>query len=103
MTRTAFAVALACAACVGCGRHQTKTESCGYQSLGKGWYLRATSSEGCPAARVIFRRYFSTRGCNATAGACSVSGFSCRYDYTDDIERARCSKGDRVIAFRSLP
>jgi hypothetical protein len=103
MTKTAFAVALICAASVGCGSHQTKTVSCGYQSLGKGWYLRATSSEGCADARVIFRRYFSIRDCNATGGACSVSGFHCRYDYTDDIERARCSNGDRLIVFRSLP
>ena len=101
--KTAFTVALVCVALAGCGGHQAKTESCGFQSFGKGWYLQASSSEGCAQGRAIFRKYFATRGCNATVGACSVSGFRCRYDYTDDIERARCADGDRVVAFRSLP
>jgi hypothetical protein len=107
-----LAVALATLAAVsGCGGHAgsprpkaSPTRSCGFQSLGKGWYLNATRSVGCRDARKIFEAYFSTRGCNgATAGTCSVGAYRCRYDYRDDVERVRCRMTGRLIAFRSLP
>jgi hypothetical protein len=80
------------------------TRACGFQSLGKGWYLNATRSVGCRDARRIFEAYFSARGCNgASAGTCSVRSYRCRYDYRDDVERVRCRTNGRLIAFRSLP
>jgi len=83
---------------------QPSTRSCGFQSFGKGWYLRATRSLTCGRARTTFVRYFSTRRCNgAGASTCSVGAYRCRYDYRDDVERVRCSVGGRLIAFRSLP
>jgi hypothetical protein len=80
------------------------TRSCGFQSFGKGWYLRATRSLTCGHARTTFVRYFSTRGCNGPAAStCSVGAYRCRYDYGDDVERVRCAVAGRVIAFRSVP
>jgi hypothetical protein len=79
------------------------TRSCGFQSFGKGWYLRASRSVTCRRARTIFHAYFSTRGCNGpAAGTCVVRGYRCRYDYGDDVERVRCTATGRVIAFRSV-
>jgi hypothetical protein len=80
------------------------TRSCGFQRLGKGWYLSATRSVGCRHARSTFAAYFSARGCNgAGASTCSVGDYRCRYDYRDDVERVRCAVAGRVITFRSLP
>ena len=79
------------------------TRSCGFQSLGKGWYLRASTSVSCQSARTIFRAYFTTRGCNGpSAGTCVVRTYRCRYDYRDDVERVRCTRPGRLVAFRSL-
>ena len=79
------------------------TRSCGFQSFGKGWYLRASSSVSCRSARRIFRAYFGTRGCNgAAAGTCVVRTYRCRYDYGDDVERVRCTRPGRLVWFRSL-
>ena len=79
------------------------TRSCGFQSLGKGWHLRASPSVSCRSARRIFRAYFATRGCNrASPGTCVVRTYRCRYDYGDDVERVRCSTPGRLVTFRSL-
>jgi hypothetical protein len=76
------------------------TRSCGLQSFGKGWYLRATRSVSCREARAVFRAFFSTHGCS---GPCSVRGYRCRPDYSDDVERVRCTQSARLVVFRSLP
>ena len=79
------------------------TRSCGFQSLGKGWYLHASSSVSCRTARRIFRAYFTTRGCNGAApSTCVVRTYRCRYDYGDDVERVRCTRPGRLVWFRSL-
>ena len=79
------------------------TRSCGFQSFGKGWYLRASRSVTCRRARTIFHAYFSTRGCNRpAAGTCVVRTYRCRYTYGDDVERVRCTAPGRLIAFRSV-
>src|SRR2546423_6587492 len=79
------------------------TRSCGFQSFGKGWYLRASDSVSCRSARRIFRAYFTTHGCNgAAAGTCVVRTYRCRYDYGDDVERVRCARPGRLIAVRPL-
>jgi len=103
---------LLCAALAGCGGDRSTgnvvglpaTRSCGFQSLGKGWYLSATRSVSCRHARTTFAAYFSARGCNgAGASTCSVGAYRCRYDYRDDVERVRCAVAGRLITFRSLP
>jgi hypothetical protein len=76
------------------------TRSCGFESFGKGWYLRATRSVSCREARTVFRAFFSTRLCS---GRCLVRGYRCRPDYNDDVERVRCTTTRRLIVFRSLP
>jgi hypothetical protein len=79
------------------------TRSCGFQSFGKGWYLRASRSGTCRRARTIFHAYFATRGCNGSAaGTCTVRAYRCRYDYRDDVERVRCTAPERLVAFRSV-
>jgi hypothetical protein len=111
MTLATFTGVL-CVVFVGCGGEQPTsnvtagppTRSCGFQSLGKGWYLRATRSLTCGHARMTFVRYFSTRGCNGSgASTCSVGAYHCRYDYGDDVEHVRCAVAGRIIAFRSVP
>src|SRR5438067_12486381 len=110
-TVATFAVLL-CVVLAGCGGNRSagkmivapSMRSCGFQNLGKGWYLRATRSLSCGRARTTFERYFSARGCNGTAtSTCSVGAYRCRYDYRDDVERVRCAAGGRLIGFKSLP
>jgi hypothetical protein len=85
------------------GTASLPTRSCGFQSFGKGWYLRASRSVPCRSARRVFRAYFATPGCNGpAAGTCFVRPYRCRYDYRDDVERVRCAKPERLIAFRSV-
>ena len=85
------------------GAASPATRSCGFQSFGKGWYLRASRSVTCRRARTIFHAYFATRGCNGpAAGTCVVRAYRCRYDYGDDVERVRCTAPGRLIAFRSV-
>jgi len=80
------------------------TRSCGFQSFGKGWYLRATRSLSCGRARTTFVRYFDSHGCNGAGGStCSVGAYRCRYEYRDDVERVRCAVAGQLITFRSLP
>jgi hypothetical protein len=80
------------------------TQSCGFQSFGKGWYLNASRSLSCAQARTTFARYFATRGCNeARASTCSVGAYRCHYDYRDDVERVQCAVGGQLVAFRSVP
>ena len=80
------------------------TRSCGFQSYGKGWYLRASKTVVCRDTRAIFRAYFGARGCNGPrAGSCTVRAFRCRYDYRDDVEYVSCSTAAKLVAFRSVP
>jgi len=80
------------------------TRSCGFQSYGKGWYLRASQTMVCHDARVIFRAYFVARGCNGPqAASCTVRAFRCRYDYRDDVEYVSCSTTGKLVVFRSVP
>jgi hypothetical protein len=107
----ATSAVLLCVVLVGCGGDPStnnvivrpSTRSCGFQSFGKGWYLRATRTLTCGHARTTFLRYFSTRGCNGPgASTCSVGAYRCRYDYRDDVERVRCAVAGRLITFRSV-
>ena len=77
---------------------------CGFQSLGKGWYLRASRSVRCSEAHAIFANYFSTHGCNGRGPAeCEVHAYRCQFDYRDDVEHVQCTAAEKVVAFRSLP
>jgi len=78
--------------------------SCAFQQLGKGWYLNASKAIRCTDAERIFRRYFSTAGCNEAkeAGACRVRAYRCDYTFRDDVGHARCTSKAGVIAFRSV-
>jgi hypothetical protein len=78
--------------------------SCAFQQLGKGWYLSASKAIRCVDAERIFRRYFSSAGCNEAkdAGTCRVRAYRCHYTFSDDVGRARCTSKAGVIAFRSV-